>query len=310
MPLKSISILHNNLQNNPSYCGYITILGRPNVGKSTLINHLIGQKISITSRKAHTTRSRLLGIKTEANHQMIYIDTPGLEATPRDMLAKRMNQEIKNAMAHIDLLIYMVEVLRWTTLDEKVLKLIKQQATAPVIVVVNKIDKIPNKSDMLDYLQQLSEKNNFAAIIPISALSDKSILPLKKCIKKMLPMQAFAYPGNQITDLSERYLVAECIREKLIKRLNAELPYNIAVIIESFTKQSSITVIKAIIWVTSRNQKTIVIGKKGINLKAVGQQARREIEHIIKHRVFLHLWVQVKEKWRNQRNGITIGLSH
>lgn len=291
--------MHNDSKHGPLHCGYITILGRPNVGKSTLINHLVGQKISITSRKAHTTRCHLLGISTEENYQMIYIDTPGMEDTNRDVLGKCMDKEIKNSIVHIDLLLYMVEVLRWTALDAHVLKLIKRQVVAPVIMVINKIDRVANKLDMLSYLQQLSKKNNFEAIIPISALSRKSLLPLKKCIKKMLPMGEFVYPLDQITNRSERYLVAECIRGILIKRLNEELPYNTAVMIESFTKKSTVTLIDAIIWVSTNNQKAIVIGKKGINLKAVGQQARREIEHMIEHQVFLKLWVKVKEKWRN-----------
>lgn len=291
--------MHDDLKNKQLYCGYITIIGRPNVGKSTLINHLIGKKISITSRKAHTTRNRLLGIKTEENYQMIYIDTPGMEDTPKDILAKCMNKEIKNSMVHIDLLIYMVEVLRWTDLDAHVLKLIKVQVVVPVIVVINKVDKVDNKLDMLSYLQKISEKNNFEAIIPVSALSNKSLLPLEKCIKKMLPIREFIYSVDQITNISDRYLVAECIREKLIKRLNAELPYNIAVIIESFTKKPTITLIDAIIWVATSNQKAIVIGKNGVNLKAVGQQARKEIEYIVEHKVFLNLWVKVKKKWRN-----------
>lgn len=289
-------MINNNINEDyRNYCGYIAILGRTNVGKSTLLNNLIGQKISITSRKPQTTRHRLLGINTDDNYQMIYVDTPGMQDAPKDTMGKSMNKETKNAIAGIDLLIYMVEILKWTDLDEHLLKMIKYQTT-PVILVINKIDRVKDKELMLPYLQKISEKKNFVAIIPVSALSRKSLLPLKKCIKNILPAREFQYDSDQITDKNKSYFAAEFIREKLIKRLGAELPYSTTVTIDSFSKKGNIFYIDAIVWVTKKNQKSIVIGKKGLVLKAIGGQARKEMEIMFNDRVWLNIWVKVKEK--------------
>jgi len=286
----------DNSQNVRTHCGYVTIIGRPNVGKSTLLNNLLGQKISITTRKPQTTRRQIIGVSTDDNFQIIYIDTPGIQDSPANAINRYMNKEASNAIAGIDLLIYMVEALKWTTSDEHVLKLIKHQ-TVPIILVVNKIDKVKDKEAILLYLKELSGKMNFKEIIPLSALSRNSLRPLEQCIKGLLPEGPFQYPHDQVTDKSQRFFAAEFIREKLIKRLGDELPYSLTVTIDSFVEKEKITHIDAIIWVATRGQKAIVIGKQGEGLKAVGSQARRDMERMFDCKVFLRTWVKVKDKW-------------
>jgi len=293
----------NKSKNKQTYCGYVTILGRPNVGKSTLLNNLIGQKLSITSRKPQTTRRHTIGVNTDENYQIIYIDTPGLQDSPINAMNRYMNKEATNALAGIDVLIYVVEALKWTALDEHILGLIKDN-TAPIILAINKMDKIKDKETMLPFLKELSGKMNFKEIIPISALSRKSLRPLEKSIKKLLPTGSFQYPDDQITDKSQRYFAAEFIREKLIKRLGEELPYTTTVTIDSFVEKEKIIHIDAIIWVASKGQKTIVIGQKGAGLKAVGEQARKDMERMFENKVFLRTWVKVKDKWMDNELAI------
>jgi len=290
-------------KNKHTYCGYVTILGRPNVGKSTLLNNLIGQKLSITSRKPQTTRRHMIGVNTDKNHQIIYIDTPGLQDSPINAMNRYMNKEATNALAGIDVLIYVVEALKWTAIDEHILGLIKDN-TAPIILAINKMDKIKDKETMLPFLKELSGKMNFKEIIPVSALSRKSLRPLEKSIKELLPVGTFQFPGDQITDKSQRYFAAEFIREKLIKRLGEELPYTTTVTIDSFVEKEKIIHIDAIIWVASKGQKTIVIGQKGAGLKAVGEQARKDMERMFENKVFLRTWVKVKDKWMDNELAI------
>ncbi len=286
-----------------TYCGYVTILGRPNVGKSTLLNNLIGQKLSITSRKPQTTRRHMIGVNTDKNHQIIYIDTPGLQDSPINAMNRYMNKEATNALAGIDVLIYVVEALKWTAIDEHILGLIKDN-TAPVILAINKMDKIKDKETMLPFLKELSGKMKFKEIIPVSALSRRSLKPLEESIKKILPAGTFQYPDDQITDKSQRYFAAEFVREKLIKRLGKELPYTTTVTIDSFVEKKKIIHIDAIIWVASKGQKTIVIGQKGAGLKAVGEQARKDMERMFENKVFLRTWVKVKDKWMDNELAI------
>ena len=293
----------NNSQNVRMHCGYVTIIGRPNVGKSTLLNNLIGQKISITSRKPQTTRWPIIGVNTDDNYQIIYIDTPGMQDSPINAINRYMNKEARNAIAGIDLLIYMVEALEWTALDEHVLKLIKNQ-TVPIILVANKIDKIKDKETILPYLKELSEKMNFKEIIPLSALSRNSLRPLEQCIKDLLPEGPFQYPVDQVTDKTQRFFAAEFIREKLIKRLGDELPYSLTVTIDSFVEKEKIIHIDAIIWVATQGQKMIVIGQQGEGLKAAGSQARRDMERMFDCKVFLRTWVKVKDKWMDNELAI------
>jgi len=293
----------NKSKNKQTYCGYVTILGRPNVGKSTLLNNLIGQKLSITSRKPQTTRRHTIGVNTVKNHQIIYIDTPGLQDSPINAMNRYMNKEATNALAGIDILVFMVAALKWTELDEYILGLIKDK-TAPVILAVNKMDKIKDKETMLPFLKELAGKMSFQEIIPVSALSRKSLRPLEKSIKELLPTGTFQYPDDQITDKSQRYFAAEFIREKLIKRLGEELPYTTTVTIDSFVEKKKIIHIDAIIWVATKGQKTIVIGQKGAGLKAIGEQARKDMERMFENKVFLRTWVKVKDKWMDNELAI------
>lgn len=293
----------DNSQNVRMHCGYVTIIGRSNVGKSTLLNNLVGQKISITSRKPQTTRRHIIGVNTDDNYQIIYIDTPGMQDSPVNAINRYMNKEASSAIAGIDLLIYMIEALKWTALDEHVLKLIKNQ-TVPIILVVNKIDKVKDKKPILPYLKKLSGKMNFKEIIPISALSRNSLRPLEQCIKDLLPECPFQYPDDQVTDKTQCFFAAEFVREKLIKRLGDELPYSLTVTIDSFVEKGKIIHIDAIIWVATRGQKAIVIGQQGEGLKAVGSQARRDMECMFDCKVFLRTWVKVKDKWMDNERAI------
>ncbi len=293
----------NTSKNKQTYCGYVTILGRPNVGKSTLLNNFIGQKLSITSRKPQTTRRHTIGVSTDKNYQIIYIDTPGLQDSPANAMNRYMNKEATNALTGIDVLIYMVEALKWTALDEHILGLLKDK-TAPVILTINKMDKVKDKNILLPFLKDISGKMNFKEIIPVSALSKKSLRPLEKSIKKLLPMGTFQYPDDQITDKSQRYFAAEFIREKLIKRLGEELPYTTTVTIDSFVEKENIIHIDAIIWVATKGQKTIVIGQKGAGLKAIGERARKDMERMFENKVFLRTWVKVKDKWMDNELSI------
>ncbi|MFT5426502.1 MAG: GTP-binding protein Era [Gammaproteobacteria bacterium] len=290
-------------QDSQTYCGYVTIIGRPNVGKSTLLNNLIGQKLSITTRKPQTTRRHMVGVNTVKNHQIIYVDTPGMQDSPTNAMNRYMNKEATNAIAGVDVLIYMVEALKWTALDEYVLDMIRQK-TIPIILVINKMDKVKGKESLLPYLKTLSAKMNFKEIIPLSALSRKSLKPLEKCINELLPEGIFQFPNDQVTDKSQRYFAAEFIREKLIKRLGEELPYTTTVTIDEFVEKEKIIHIDAIIWVATKGQKAIVIGQKGAGLKAVGEQARKDMERMFESKVFLRTWVKVKDKWMDNEISI------
>ncbi len=278
-------------------CGYVTIVGRPNVGKSTLLNHILGQKISITSSKPQTTRHRILGIKSTGHAQVIYVDTPGIHTQARRAMNRYMNRVASASLQDVDLIIFMVEALRWTDEDEAVLERL-QQTKAPVLLLANKVDTVSDKERLLPYLQKLTEKGSFIEVIPVTATRKADISRLEPVVERLLPEQPPVFPPDQLTDRSERFLVAEIIREKLMRRLGQELPYALTVEIEAFSAgESGLTRIAAIIWVERSSHKGIVIGKGGKQLKTIGEQARKEIELLLGTRVFLQLWVKVKEGW-------------
>jgi len=281
---------------NKGHCGYVAIIGRPNVGKSTLLNYLLGQKLSITSRKPQTTRHRLLGIKTEGNNQIIYVDTPGLHQGQHNAMNRYLNRAAKSSIEGVDVIVWLVEALRWTEEDNFVLNAL-EQTDVPVILGVNKIDKVSAQQKLLPYLQEAATKRNFAEIFPISALKGKNLLELQAQITSRLPISAWIFPEDQITDRTERFLCAEIVREKLVRRLGAELPYRITVQIELFSTGKKLTHISALIWVERHGQKVIVVGKKGQVLKAVGEEARKEMETLLNCKIFLQLWVKVKAGW-------------
>jgi len=280
------------------HCGYVTLIGRPNVGKSTLLNKLLGQKISITSSKPQTTRHRLLGIKTINNHQIIYVDTPGLHLRQSHAMNRYLNMAATTSIEEVDIIVWLVEALRWTEEDDFVFQAINK-TSLPVILGINKVDKIKDKTTLLPYLQQVSAKHNFAEIFPLSARQGDNLSALESKILELLPLNFPFFPATQITDRSERFLASEIVREKLTRCLNAELPYRLTVQIEYFSNEAQLTHISAVIWVETEGQKMIAIGKNGQVLKKVGEMARQEVEMMLGNKVYLQLWVKVKTGWSN-----------
>jgi GTP-binding protein Era len=284
-------------------CGYIALVGRPNVGKSTLLNRLLGQKISITSKRPQTTRHRIVGIKTGASSQQVYVDTPGLHHYNGRAMNRYMNKVATLALGDVDVVVFLVEGLRWTADDDLVLKKI-EQVDCPVVLAVNKVDLIADKQALLPGLQELSGRYAFAQIIPVSAGKGDNVAELEACVEALLPEAPPFYPEEQVTDRSERFLVAERVREKLFRCLGKELPYGLTVEVEQFRREARIVHIHALIWVERQSQKNIVVGKQGRVLKAVGRQARLEIEAFLDSKVNLKLWVKVKEGWADDERAL------
>ena len=277
--------------------GYVAIIGRPNVGKSTLINRILGQKLCITSRRPQTTRHRVLGIKTTEQSQLIYVDTPGLHSNGIKAMNRYMNRAAAASIEDVDVILFVVEGMKWTDEDQQVLKRIRNDAKCPVVLVVNKVDKVADKAVLLPHLQHLSEQYDFATVVPISARKGVNVEELETEISKLMPEGALIYPEDQLTDRSSRFLAAELVREKLFRHLGQELPYSLTVEIEQFEEQGDLFRISAVIYVERGGQKSIVIGKQGELLKAVGKDARIEMEQLFGCKVFLQLWVKVREGW-------------
>ena len=277
-------------------CGYVAIVGRPNVGKSTLLNHLLGQKISITSRKPQTTRHQVLGIKTEGDHQIIFVDTPGLHQGADKAINRYMNRAATSAIRDVDLVILVVDRTAWTDEDRMVLEQVKQ-AGVPVLLAVNKVDLLDDKSVLLPHIQMLSEQAEFAAILPLSALQHGQIDQLEREIISHLPESLHFFPEDQITDRSQRFLAAEIVREKIMRQLGDEIPYAVAVEIEEFAQQGDILHLSALILVERKGQKKILIGEKGARLRSIGTEARADMERLFDSKVMLRLWVKVKSGW-------------
>ena len=284
--------------------GHVSIIGKPNVGKSTLLNQLIDQKISIVSRKPQTTRWNINGIKTSSNYQIIFIDTPGLQINPKFTLNRYMNKEVSNSLIFVDIILFVVEALNWNELDVNVVKLLKNTKKTKLFLVLNKIDKIPKKDQLLSDINAISKEIEFDEIIPVSAIKDTGIDRLEGLISKSLPVSQPFYPIEQITDRSERFFAAEFIREKLIIRLNDEIPYQLSVTIEKFNDTGNLIHIDACIWVEKQGQKTIVIGKNGKVLKEIGRLARLELENLYDKKVNLKTWVKVKSKWSDSKTAL------
>jgi GTP-binding protein Era len=284
-------------------CGYIALVGRPNVGKSTLLNRILGQKISITSRRPQTTRHRVLGIKTLPHAQLIYVDTPGIHDFNGRAMNRYMNRTASSVLADVDVVVFLVDGLRWTPDDELVLNKLAH-VDSPVILAVNKVDMLEKREALLPGLQALAEKYPFREIIPISARKGDNVAALESCIEALLPEAPPFFPEDQVTDRSVRFLAAELVREKLFRKLGKELPYGLTVQIEEYRNEPGITHIHALIWVERDSQKTIVIGKGGRVLKEVGQQARQDIEDLIGNKVNLKLWVKIKEGWADDERAL------
>lgn len=277
-------------------CGYIAIVGRPNVGKSTLLNAFLGRKISITSRKPQTTRHRILGIKTLSDTQMIFVDTPGLHQDGENLMNRYMNHTASRALSDVNCVLWVVDATLWTDDDTMVCEKLNK-ISQPILLVINKTDKLENQDDLLPLIEKLAKRAPRATIVPISAKKQFNLDELEKCIKVYLPHNPFFFAPEQLTDRSEHFLIAEFIREKLVRNLGQELPYATMVAIDSFTEQKKVLHIRATIWVEREGQKGIVIGRGGEMLKRIGQQSRLMIEKFFDQKVFLQLWVKVKESW-------------
>lgn len=283
--------------------GYVAIIGRPNVGKSTLLNFIIGFHLSITSKKPQTTRHRLLGIKTTATAQAVYIDTPGLHQKHKGAIHTYMNKEAMSTLQDVDVIVFVVDGIKLTAEDEYVIELLAK-CDQPIILAVNKVDKIKNKEVLLPFIDDLSQRLNFSRIVPVSASRGSNVAELEQHIESLLNLSPAYFPEEQITDKSDRFHAAELIREKLMRLLGQELPYAVAVEVEAFEEEASIIKISAIIWVERNNQKSIIIGNKGQQLKEIGKQARISMERLYDKKVFLKLWVKVKEGWSDDQKAL------
>ncbi|MCI5105198.1 MAG: GTPase Era [Pseudomonadales bacterium] len=293
----------SSTEQEQKYCGFVAIVGRPNVGKSTLLNHLLRQKISITSRKPQTTRHRILGINSSESHQMVLVDTPGLHAAQGKALNKLMNETVASTVKDVDLVLFVIERLVFNEGDEQVLDLLSQ-IKVPVILVINKVDQIENKADLLPHIQKLSQRVDFAEIVPASALSGHNLETLENLIKNYLPEGPFLFPEDQITDRSSRFLAAELIREKVTRQLGDELPYEVTVEIEQFKQEEGILHIHGLILVDKPGQKKILVGKKGERLKSIGTSAREDMEKAFECKVMLNLWAKVKSGWADDERAL------
>lgn len=283
--------------------GYIALVGRPNVGKSTLLNRILGQKLSITSRRPQTTRHQILGIKTENDVQAVYVDTPGMHKQQVKAINKVMNRSAFNALKDVDVVVMLIDRLRWTEEDEMVLNAIKTQK-APVILAINKIDFIKEKDDLIPWLQEVSQKYHFTDIVPVSAKTGRNVDRLEQVVESYLPESELFFPEDQITDRSSRFLAAELVREKIMRQLGDELPYAMTVEIEEFIHSGHLIEISALILVERDSQKSIVIGEKGSRLKQIGQEARKDMEVMFDCKVMLNLWVKVKSGWSDDERAL------
>ncbi len=287
-----------------THCGFIAIVGRPNVGKSTLLNQLLGQKISITSRKPQTTRHRIMGIHTEGDYQAIYVDTPGLHMEEKRAINRLMNRAASSSIGDVEMVIFVVEGTKWTADDEMVLNKLKD-GNVPVLLAINKVDNLTDKSILLPHLQFLGQQMNFMDVVPISAEKGTNVDTITSIVRKRLPEAEHHFPEDYITDRSQRFMASEIIREKLMRFLGAELPYSVTVEIEQFlTNERGGLTINGLILVEREGQKKMVIGNKGAKIKVIGTEARRDMEEMFEAKVHLELWVKVKSGWADDERAL------
>ncbi|KZX70505.1 GTPase Era [Alcanivorax sp. HI0033] len=288
----------------PTRCGMVSIVGRPNVGKSTLMNHLIGQKVSITSRKPQTTRHRIHGIHTRDHYQIIFADTPGIHTGQDRALNRAMNDAAVSTLSGVDVVCMMVDGLKWTPADEHVLSLLPQHPEMPVLLIINKVDSLDDKAQLLPHIETLNERYPFDAVVPVSALREQNLEALEKALVERLPEGEFWYDEDQLTDRSLRFMAAEIIREKVVRQLGQELPHQVSVEVEMWEDGPRITEISAAILVERRGQKKILIGDGGDRIKQIGTQAREDIERLIERKVMLNLWVKIKAGWSDDARAL------
>jgi len=279
-----------------THSGHVVIVGRPNVGKSTLMNHVLGVHLAATTPKPQTTRNRILGIHTDGNYQLVFVDTPGIHLNAKKLLNRRLNKTAIGTLAEGDVIVFMVEAGNWTDEDARVLDYLRE-VSVPVILVVNKVDRVADKETLLPYLSDLSQRHAFAEIIPMSAFRQRDIDYFLGKLKNFIPERSFEFDEDDMTDRSMRFIAAELIREQLMNSLAQELPYALAVEIEAYEEGPKGVTISAAIHVEREGQKRIVIGKKGEMLKKVGMESRRRIAGIVGVPVHVKLWVKVKEGW-------------
>jgi GTPase len=287
-------------------CGFAALAGRPNVGKSTLLNALLGRKVSIVSPKPQTTRTRIHGVLNGPGMQITFVDLPGIHIRQPRAMNRYMNRTALSSLADVDLNLFVVEALRWTDEDDRVLEALKQ-ADVPIVLLINKVDRANPRGRLLPFIQQLSQKAAFAEVVPISATRSTTLDKLPEIIAKYLPEQPRIFPDGQVTDSPDQFMAAELIREKLMLRLQEELPYGLVVEIEGMgdsEDEPGKLVVQAVIWVERAGQKAIVIGKGGELLKTVGRQARLDLNQHFGRAVHLELWVKVKEGWSDDENAM------
>ncbi len=292
---------------DPDYrSGYVAIVGRPNVGKSTLLNNLVGQKVSITSKKSQTTRHRINGILTDAQSQFIFVDTPGFQTQHTNRLHSAMNRSVIQSLRDVDVIILVIEALRFDDRDKLVAKLlpVMDRPGKPVILAINKVDRLADKSQLLPFLEKMAKEYAFAAIIPLSAEKGTQLPDLIRTVRSYLPQNPPLFDEDKITDRSERFIAAELVREKLFRLLGEEIPYSTSVIIDQFTMEGELRKIHASIIVDKPNQKAIVIGKDGEKLKLIATQARKDMEQNFGGKVYLQVWVKVKSGWADDARAL------
>lgn len=286
-----------------THCGYVAIIGRPNVGKSTLLNRLLQQKVSITSRKPQTTRHRILGIHTQNECQIIYVDTPGIHDGGKMALHRYMNKTAFQVIWDVDVIVFVVEALVWTKADQKVLEQLKE-VPVPVILVVNKVDKAKDKRQLLPFLQEISAYRPFNTIIPLSGKFGTQVEALETYLKSMMPEGPFFYSPDQVTDKTQAFMASELIREKIFRLCGEELPYSVTVEIEKFKEEEKLVHIAGLILVDKESHKRMIIGKRGEKLKDIGMQARMDMEKNMDKKVYLQLWVKVKSGWADDERAL------
>ncbi|HAT42868.1 MAG TPA: GTPase Era [Rheinheimera sp.] len=286
-----------------TFAGLVAIVGRPNVGKSTLLNQLIGQKVSITSKKPQTTRHRIVGIDTVGQYQTVYVDTPGLHSEEKRAINRLMNKAAATSILDVELVVFVVEGTRWTDDDQMVLNRLIA-AKKPVILVVNKVDLFKDKEDLLPHLQWLGGQLDFLEVVPVSAEKGTNVNVLREAVQKRLPPCEFFFPEDYITDRSQRFMASEIVREKLMRFLGDELPYSVTVEIERFKWEEKHYHIAALILVERDSQKRMVIGKGGERIKTISTEARKDMEELFEQPVFLQMWVKVKSGWADDERAL------
>lgn len=291
--------------NVDTYCGFIAIVGRPNVGKSTLLNRLVGQKLSITSRKPQTTRHRIMGVDTRDGYQAVYVDTPGLHIDEKRAINRLMNRAASSSLTDVELVLFLVDGTHWTQDDEMVLNKLKR-ANLPTVLLLNKVDNVKEKGELFPHLVAVSQKMDFVDVVPVSAKQGTNIAAVEKLVRQHLPLGEWYFPEEYVTDRSQRFMASEIIREKLMRFTGDELPYSVTVEIERFdyNPQTDGFEINGLILVERDSQKKMVIGKGGSKIKTIGREARLDMQNLFERKVYLELWVKVKSGWADDERAL------